>query len=65
MQARDYVALPLFSFKIALVALGLAHALAWGDGLAAAPLARQRRAGAVSLAIWPTVLVCGRMLGYL
>ena len=64
-QARDYVALPLFAFKITLVALGLAHALAWGDRLAAAPRARQRRAGAISLAIWLTVLVAGRMLGYL
>ena len=64
-QARDYVALPLFAVKIALVALGLAHALAWGDRLAAAPRARQRRAGAISLAIWLTVLVAGRMLGYL
>jgi hypothetical protein len=64
-QARDYLALPLFAFKIALVALGLAHALAWGARLAAAPRARQRRAGALSLAIWLTVLVAGRMLGYL
>ena len=64
-QAGDYLRLPLFAFKLTLVALGLAHALSWGDRLAAAPRARQRRAGAVSLAIWLTVLVAGRMLGYL
>ena len=64
-QARDYVALPLFALKLTLVALGLAHALAWGDRLAAAPRRRQRRAGAVSLAVWLSVLVAGRMLGYL
>ena len=63
-QARDYVALPLFFVKMALVAIGLAHALTHG-GIATAPAARQRMAGAVSLAIWPSVLVCGRMLGYL
>jgi hypothetical protein len=64
-QAREYVRLPLFAFKLTLVALGLAHALSWGDRLAAAPRARQRRAGALSLAIWLPVLVAGRMLGYL
>ncbi|HRO11673.1 hypothetical protein [Amaricoccus sp.] len=64
-QARDYVAMPLFAVKLTLVALGLAHALAWGDALARAPRARQRRAGALSLAIWLSVLVAGRMLGYL
>jgi hypothetical protein len=64
-QASDYVRLPLFAVKLALVAIGLAHALAWGDTLGNAPRARQRRAGAFSLAIWVSVLVCGRMLGYL
>jgi hypothetical protein len=63
-QAKDYAALPLFWMKLTLVALGLAHALTH-PGVATAPLARQRAAGAVSLAIWPTVLVCGRLLGYL
>ena len=63
-QARDYVALPLFFVKMALVAIGLAHALAHG-AIATAPVASQRAAGLISLAIWPVVLVCGRMLGYL
>ena len=65
MQATDYVALQLFAVKLALVALGLAHALLWGGALAGAAAARQRLAGAISLAVWTTVLVCGRMLGYL
>jgi len=64
-QAPDYVQQPLFAFKLTLVALGLAHALAWGDRLAGAPRGRQRRAGALSLLLWLTVLVAGRMLGYL
>ena len=38
-QATDYVALRLFFVKLALVALGLAHALAWGSALARAPAA--------------------------
>lgn len=63
-QARDYVGHSLFFVKIGLVALGLAHALASG-GLARATPARQAAAGALSLAIWSTVIVCGRMLGYL
>jgi hypothetical protein len=62
-QATRYVALPLFWLKLALVAAGLLHALAQGR-LATAPGDRQRRAGLVSLAIWPTALVCGRLLGY-
>jgi hypothetical protein len=64
-QAKDYVAMQLFGVKLALVAAGLGHALAWGGGLGEAARPRQRRAGAFSLAVWVTVLVCGRMLGYL
>jgi hypothetical protein len=63
-QATDYAAMPLFYAKIALVLLGLAHALAHGR-IGTEPLRRQHVAGAVSLAIWPAVLVSGRMLGYL
>jgi hypothetical protein len=64
-QASDYARLPLFALKLTLIAIGLAHALAWGDRIGRAPRPRQRRAGALSLAIWLSVLVCGRMLGYL
>ena len=64
-QARDYVGQPLFAVKMALVAVGLAHALAWGGALDTASRRRQRLAGGVSLTIWLAVLACGRMLGYL
>jgi len=64
-QARDYTGQPLFAVKMALVAAGLAHALAWGGALAAAPRRRQRLAGAFSLTAWVAALGCGRMLGYL
>jgi hypothetical protein len=63
-QARDYVTMRLFAIKLALVAIGLAHALAWGGAIDRASPARQRGAGALSLVIWVSVLVCGRMLGY-
>jgi hypothetical protein len=63
-QATDYVGHPLFFVKIGLVLLGLAHALLNG-GIVAAPRGRQALAGAFSLGLWLTVLVCGRMLGYL
>ena len=62
-QATDYVKLPLFFAKMALVAAGLGHALLT-PGLASLPRGRQRLAGAISLGIWPSALVCGRMLGY-
>jgi hypothetical protein len=62
-QASDYAAMPLFWLPRALVGLGLGHALAQ-RGLAAAPPSRQRRAGALSLVLWPSVLLCGRLLGY-
>ena len=64
-QARDYVGQPLFAIKMTLVAAGLAHALAWGSALAAAPRPRQRLAGGFSLAVWIPALLCGRTLGYL
>lgn len=62
-QATDYLALPLFAAKMALVATGLAHALALRHLPAASP-ARQRRTGALSLTLWLAALVCGRLLGY-
>lgn len=64
-QATDYAQVTLFAVKMGLVVLGLAHALSWGTRLAAAPPARQRLAGALSLGVWLSVLVCGRMIGYL
>ncbi len=64
-QARDYAGQPLFAVKMALVAAGLVHALAWGRALATAPRRRQRLAGGFSLAVWIGALFCGRTLGYL
>jgi hypothetical protein len=64
-QARDYVTMRLFAVKLTLVTIGLAHALAWGGALGRATPARQRAAGALSIVLWVSVLVCGRMLGYL
>ena len=63
-QARDYVALPAFWLKLGLVGLGLAHALG-NPAIAGAGRGRQRLAGALSLAVWLSVLVLGRLLGYL
>ena len=64
-QAKEYTLVRLFFVKIGLVVFGLLHALSWGGRLAAAPRHRQQGAGAISLAVWITALVCGRMLGYL
>jgi hypothetical protein len=64
-QATDYVGQPLFAVKMALVAAGLGHALAWGGALDGAPLRRQRAAGIFSITVWVGALGCGRMLGYL
>ena len=63
-QASEYAATRLFYAKMALVAIGLGHALA-NPRIAGAPRRRQIRAGALSLCLWVTVLVCGRMLGYI
>ncbi len=48
---------------MALVAAGLTHAQTTRDLPAATP-ARQRRTGALSLTLWLSALVCGRLLGY-
>lgn len=73
-QPADYLALPVFVAKIALVAAGLANALllhasrAWRehvgrDGGATGP--RLRVAAALSLAIWLAVLLLGRLIGFM
>lgn len=63
-NARDYAGTGLFRLKIALLAVALANT-ALHRGLAALPPARQRLAGALSLALWIAILVCGRLIGYL
>ena len=62
-QAGDYVGNGWFRLKIALLAAALLNA-ALHRRLAAAPKARQRRAAAISLSLWPAVLLSGRMIGY-
>ena len=52
-QASDYARLPLFALKLTLIAIGLAHALAWGDSARprpARPAAARRGAVAGDLA---------------
>jgi hypothetical protein len=56
-QAQDYTRNPVFQIKMVLFALALANA--------AAHLAFPNRVLAlVSLALWPGILVLGRMVGY-
>ena len=57
-QATDYAASPWFQAKMALLALAVANA-AWH--LTRPP---SRAALAVSLALWPAVLLLGRMVAY-
>ncbi len=65
-RASEYAALDLFLVKIALIAAGaaLAAGLHFGVDLPRLGRARQRAAGALSLLIWPTVLLCGRLLAF-
>ena len=62
----DYLASPLFLAKLGLVAAGAVHALAihMGPGIARLGPGARRRAGALSLGCWLSVLVAGRMLGF-
>nr|WP_267955416.1 hypothetical protein [Halomonas ethanolica] len=61
-----YAAMPLFVLKLALIALAIANALLLnlGPGLANATPRRLRVAGLLSLLLWPTVLLAGRMLAF-
>ena len=65
-RATEYIALDLFLAKIALVAAGAALAIVMHLRLdpEQGSLASFRLAGALSLLIWPTVLVCGRLLAF-
>lgn len=65
-RATEYAALDLFLVKIVLVIIGtvLAALLHFGFDLAYTTRARQRLTGAVSLLLWPSVLVCGRLLAF-
>lgn len=70
----DYVHEPLFGFKLGLVALAIVNALAlrrlpwalgWRETAAGQPAPRAARwAGALSITLWLTVIIVGRLLGY-
>ncbi len=65
-RAPEYAALDLFWVKMALIALGTAHAVAIqaGPGLQALSARRRRLAGGFSLACWAGALGCGRFLAF-
>jgi hypothetical protein len=65
-RATEYAAIELFLVKVALIATGAVHGLSvhLGSGLRNASRARLRAAGAASLSIWLTALVCGRLLAF-
>lgn len=65
-RADEYAAIDLFLVKVTLIAAGAVHALSLhlGSGLQNASRARLRAAGAASLSIWVTALVCGRLLAF-
>lgn len=62
-QAGDYLQSGWFRLKMALVALALVN-VALHPRLVGLPAAAQRRAALASLLLWPSVLICGRMIGY-
>jgi len=73
-RAEKYASLPLFQLKMILIVCALANALvlhfstAWaraGAGTDAAPAWRLRLAAVLSIGLWSSVIICGRMLGYM
>lgn len=72
-RAVQYAGMTLFQIKMALVACGIGNALllrratAWEKAAyetGAMPPGRLRAAGALSIALWLSVIVCGRMLAF-
>jgi hypothetical protein len=72
-RAVQYAGTTLFQIKMALVACGVANALllhkaaAWEAGLndsGAIPTPRLRAAGMASIALWLSVIVCGRFVAF-
>jgi hypothetical protein len=72
-RAVEYAGLTLFRVKLALILCGVANALllrramqweASKDLTGEAPPMRLRAAGALSIALWLAVIVCGRMLAF-
>jgi hypothetical protein len=73
-RAVQYAGTTLFQVKLALIACGIVNALllrravAWETAsydVGALPPLRLRMAGALSIGLWLSVIVCGRMLGFL
>lgn len=62
-RATDYAANPWFRLKMVLLALAAANA-ALHLRLASARPPWERIGAGVSLALWPAVLLCGRLIGY-
>ncbi|MBM3528345.1 MAG: hypothetical protein FJX62_09645 [Alphaproteobacteria bacterium] len=72
-RAREYAAMTLFQIKLLLVLSGIANALllrravAWERGrvdTGAMPPPRLRMAGALSIAIWLSAMLCGRFVAF-
>ena len=72
-RATEYAALPLFWTKLTLIACGVANALllrkaaqwkASKDVTHVVPPPRLCVAGALSIGVWLSVIVCGRMLAF-
>jgi hypothetical protein len=72
-RAGEYAALTLFWVKLALIFCGIGNALLlrtasqWETSQAATevtPPSRLRAAGAISIGVWLSVIVCGRMLAF-
>ena len=73
-RAVQYAGTALFQVKMALIACGIANALvlraaaAWESAsrkIGELPPLRLRAAGALSIALWLSVIFCGRMLAFL
>lgn len=62
-QATEYAASEWFRAKLLVLGLALLNVAAH-PRLAALPDARRRLAAGLSLALWPTVLLLGRMIAY-
>jgi hypothetical protein len=72
-RAVQYAGTTLFQIKMALVACGIANALllrkatvweAARDDTSAMPPSRLRAAGALSIALWLSVIFCGRFVAF-
>jgi hypothetical protein len=71
-RATEYAALTLFWVKLALILCGVANALLlrmaaqWEGAQSATDIMppRLRAAGALSIGLWLSVIVCGRMLAF-